>query len=193
LIQAREIYASLPETEPRKIGMSDFYLGKIGFSKRSFRRSAEYLTSALDYFERGEEKDKSPRLITLALLVQALESVGKSDEATKYCVAIGKESPLSPDQEYLPLFRMAPQYPGDMLSAGKEGFVDVEFTVDEQGFVRNPGVVNRFVNGKKRSRVTSFDKAALDAVAGFRYAPRFENGEAVVAEGVTTRISFMLE
>lgn len=193
LVQAREIYASLPDPAPRKIGLSDFYLGKISFAKRSYRRSAEYLSSALGYFDADDEQARSSRLITMGLLVQALESVGKSEEATQYCVAIGKERPLTPNQEYLPVFRMAPEYPSSMLASGREGFVDIEFTVDESGFVRDPTVMLSLVDGKRRSRIGSFDKAALDAVMRFRYAPRFEDGEAVVAEGVTTRISFMLE
>ena len=59
--------------------------------------------------------------------------------------------------------------------------------------MQDPVVVTRKVNGKKRSRPSDFDKAAIDAVKRFRYAPRFVDGEAVATEDVKTRISFALE
>ena len=119
-----------------------------------------------------------------------------------HCLAVGRESPARPDQDYVPLFRMAPVYPTMMLAQGIEGHVDFEFTIDENGFVRDAVVVGEVADGRPdlvRARVgtsqedRSFQNAARAAVERFRYAPRFVDGEAVAVDGVKTRISFRIE
>lgn len=191
--EARDIYASLPEPATQNVGMAKFYLGKMEFTDQDFRHSSEHLESALSDFESPGDANQAMRLLTRALLVRVYEHRGLTDQATQHCVAIGRESQLSPDQDYLPLFRVPPSYPASMLRAGKSGNVDLAFTVDENGFVQDPVVVARKVNGKERSRPNDFDKAAIDAVKRFRYAPRFVDGEAVATAGVKTRISFTIE
>jgi len=190
---AREIYASLPEPKTQNVALADFYLGKMEFTERDYRHSSEYLESALTGFEAPGDANQALRLLTRALLVQAYEHRGLSDEATQHCVAIGRDSQISPNQDYEPIFRVAPMYPASMLRAGRSGYVDIEFTVDEHGFVREPAVIARKVSGKERTSSSAFDKVALDAVNAFRYAPKFVDGEAVAATGVKTRISFTIE
>ena len=193
MTEARDIYAALPEPATQNVGMANFYLGKMEFTERDFRKSSTYLESALVDFEAPGDANQALRLLTRALLVQTYEHRGLTDEATQHCIAIGRESQLSPDQDYEPLFRVAPMYPPSMLRGGKSGHVDLEFTIDENGFVREPAVIAREINGKERSRSSDFDKAAMDAVKRFRYAPKFEGGEAVAVAGVKTRISFKIE
>jgi len=190
---ARDIYASLPEPKTQNVALADFYLGKMEFTDRDYRNSSKFLESALTGFEAPGEANHALRLLTRALLVQAYEHRGLTAEATQHCVAIGREKQISPDQDYEPLFRVAPMYPMSMLRAGRSGLVDIEFTVDENGFVREPVVIARKVSGKDRTSASDFDKAALDAVKRFRYAPRFVDGEAVAANDVKTRISFTIE
>lgn len=191
--EARDIYAALPEPATQNVGMANFYLGKMEFTDQDYRDSSRYLESALDGFDAPGDANQTFRLLTRALLVQAYEHRGLTDEATQHCIAIGRESQFSPDQDYKPLFRVAPMYPTSMLRAGKSGHVDLEFTIDETGFVREPAVIAREINGKERKRSSDFDDAAMDAVKRFRYAPKFEDGEAVAVAGVKTRISFTIE
>lgn len=193
MIEARDIYAALPQPETLNVGMAHFYLGKMDFTKQRYRTSSEHLESALERFSGPEDTNRALRLLARALLVQTYEHRNLTEQATQHCVAIGRESQLSPDQDYLPIFRVAPMYPMSMLRAGKSGHVDLEFVIDENGFVQKPIVVARQVNGKERSRSSDFDKAAMDAVERFRYAPKFEDGEAVAVAGVKTRISFAIE
>ena len=89
-------------------------------------------------------------------------------------------------REHRPLFQQAPDYPLDMLATRREGFVDVGFTVDKDGFVQNPVVL-------KQTGGQSFEQAALDAVEQFRYAPKFVNGSAVETRFVKTRVTFNIE
>ena len=73
-----------------------------------------------------------------------------------------------------------------MLRAGKEAYVDFEFSVDEEGFVRTPVVT-------ELSGDDAFIKAATEAVLTFRYAPRMVDDEAVVTEGIKARINFRMQ
>jgi len=183
--EAREIYVQRLGDESRQAGMASFYLGKSELAFRNFRIATQHFLNALDGFEGEDALDTQLEMITHAFLVQTYESRGLSDEATEHCLAIGANSMTSPDQDYQPLFRKAPKYPSDMLSRRKEGYVDVRFTVDASGFVRNPVVLYRTDK--------SFDKATIDAVERFRYAPRFEDGEPVAVADVKTRITFKIE
>jgi TonB family protein len=167
-------------------GVAAFYLGKFAHYQRKNKMATDYLYSALDGFGGDDEDSRKFQLHARAMLVAVLESRGRSDEATEHCIAIGRLSQVRPDQDYLPLFRQAPRYPPELLGRGREGFVEVSFTVDELGFVRDPKVINEGDDHR------GFAEAALKAVERFRYAPRFEDGEAVAVEGVKTRITFEL-
>ena len=198
---ARKIFVAEYGADDANVGMADLYLGKISFSSSRHKQAARYLEEALATFVGDSGSMKSLRLITRALLVDAYESRGKTDLATPHCVAIGAESEFSPDQDYTPIFRLAPQYPVELLAQGVEGFVDLEFTVDVNGFVQNPqvlqskpGTLPRRGSIRKlgRGEDASFEAAAMEAVNRFRFAPRFVEGEAVAVDGVKTRISFQL-
>ncbi len=181
---AREIYSAELGEDSQKAGLAAFYLGKTEMAARNFKTATSHFLTALQGFDSGDADDKKYELTARAFLVKAYEQRGMSDEATEHCVAIGADSMMSPDQDYQPLFRMVPVYPRDMRSSRTEGFVDIRFTVDENGFVKNPVVV--------QSTNESFEQAALDAIQRFRYAPRFEDGKAVAVDGVKTRAGFRI-
>jgi len=182
--EAREIYVQHLGDESHQAGISSFYLGKSELASRNFKTATEHFLNALNGLRGEDARLIQSEMITHAYLVKAYESRGMSDEATEHCLAIGANSMVSPDQDYQPLFRKMPKYPSDMRSRRKEGYIDISFTVDASGFVRNPVVLYRTDK--------SFEKAAIDAVKGFRYAPRFEDGEPVAVDGIKTRITFKL-
>lgn len=181
LEDAYEIYSELEGADSQSAGLAAFYAGKVEFGQRKHTRATEWFLAALQ----GLAGDTQYEGYVRAYLVKTYESRNMSDEATEHCIAIGAITPVDPNQDYLPLFRMAPKFPTDMLARSKEGYVDFEFTVDENGFVRDPVVI-------KREGGKSFKKEALAAVQRFRYAPRFEDGEPVAVEGVKTRITFQI-
>ena len=183
---ARDGFLTTGGSDDFRAGVAAYYLAKVHFSRRKLKDSTTYLLAALAGFQRDDDASVQYQLHTRAFLVQVYEYRGKSDLATEHCVAIGRLSKLRADQDYLPLFRVAPRYPQEMLSRGSEGFVDVAFTVDELGFVRNPEVIRTGPGDR------GFKKVAIDAVERFRYAPRFEDGEAVSVDNVKTRITFEL-
>lgn len=90
-----------------------------------------------------------------------------------------------PDGEMIPIVKVAPTYPQRAIPRGLEGYVLLEFTVDEQGRVVDPRVVEAEPRGV-------FDRAALKAVQRFKYKPRILHGEPVRVHGVLHRITFEL-
>lgn len=90
------------------------------------------------------------------------------------------------DGEYLPIYRVPPQYPRKALFDRVEGWVVVEFTIGTQGEVKSPRVVDANPRG-------IFDQAALDAVRRFRFKPRSVAGTPVEVQGVQNRIRFKLK
>ncbi|GHA90905.1 energy transducer TonB [Cognatilysobacter bugurensis] len=63
-----------------------------------------------------------------------------------------------------PIKRVEPQYPPEAARAGTQGFVEVEFVVDEAGKVKSVSVVNA-----KPSR--TFESSAVRAVKQWTFAP----------------------
>ena len=88
-------------------------------------------------------------------------------QADSAAVPAGVES-----RDLLALVTPAPEYPVEALHSGLEGWVEVEFTVDERGATGDV-----LVAGAEPAGV--FDAAATAAVAGWRYLPRVVNGRAV--------------
>ncbi len=90
------------------------------------------------------------------------------------------------DDEYLPVFRVPPQYPSQALFDRVEGWVVVEFTIGTQGEVKAPRVVDSTPKGV-------FEQAALSAVKRFRFKPRTIAGTPIEVQGVQNRIRFSLK
>ena len=80
--------------------------------------------------------------------------------------------------------RINPQYPRNELLAGVEGWVKVRFTVEPDGSVSSPKVVE-----SKPPRV--FDSSALRAIKKWKFKPKVVNGIAVSQDG-TQIIEFKL-
>ena len=203
---ALEYFRTQGEAGRKATGLSLYYLGKIDFVQGKAKRSAELLTDALTKLSTEDPESRAYSLLIHALLVRIYEQQNKSELATEHCVAIGRDSQFRPDQDYLPLFRVPPRYPSALLKSRIQGYVDFEFTVDENGIVRNAEVTSEVQDGKQvrgtpnsvagnlglLPRERSFAAAARAAVERFRYAPRFVDGVAVATEGVEARIRFEL-
>lgn len=90
------------------------------------------------------------------------------------------------DGEYLPIVKVAPQYPSRAQSRGIEGWVLLRFTVTETGAVVDPEVIDAEPSG-------IFDNAAKKAVLRFKYKPRVIDGKPHRVPGVEHLITFELE
>lgn len=90
------------------------------------------------------------------------------------------------DGEYLPIVKVAPQYPPRAQSRGIEGWVLLRFTVTNTGAVTDPVVVDSEPPGV-------FDSAAKKAVLRFKYKPRVVDGKPEPVQGVEHLITFQIE
>jgi protein TonB len=89
------------------------------------------------------------------------------------------------DGEFLPIVKVAPQYPSRAASRGIEGYVILSYTVTKQGTVQNPVVVDA-------NPENIFNKAAIKSALRYKYKPRVVDGEPQAVHGVKTRITFRL-
>ena len=87
------------------------------------------------------------------------------------------------DGDTLAIVRVLPRYPSRALSRGIEGWVLLEFAVDELGLAVNPVVIESEPPG-------IFDRAATSAVKRWKYRPMIEDGRPRMRPGVRQLISF---
>lgn len=84
-----------------------------------------------------------------------------------------------------PVYRIQPQYPQNALRRGIEGFVVLEFDVDEAG---RP--LNIVVSYAEPERV--FNNSAMKAVEKWRYDPIGESGQPEYKKNVLARLTFKI-
>ena len=99
---------------------------------------------------------------------------------------IGQWSPgdASSEGDVIPIVRIDPQWPREALIEGKEGWVEVEFTILPDGSVEDPVVIN-----SEPPRL--FDRSAIRAILRWKFKPRIVDGEAV-SRRAAQRIDFIL-
>ena len=84
--------------------------------------------------------------------------------------------------ELLPVLKVAPRYPRSEQLQGRMGFTDLEFTVSDEGYVRDIHVTS--------SSNPNFAKTSYKAAIKFRYAPRPAK---TLSFGVKNRFTYVLE
>jgi periplasmic protein TonB len=89
------------------------------------------------------------------------------------------------DGDALPIVKVTPAYPARALERGIEGYVLLQFTIDELGRVVDASVIDAQPRGV-------FDGAALKAVERFKYKPRVVDGRAIPVTGVQHLLTFNL-
>ena len=98
----------------------------------------------------------------------------------------GLSGASSSDGEYLPIVKIAPQYPRSAAQHGIEGYVVLEFTVTTLGTVKDVKVIE-----SEPARI--FDSAAIAAAKKFKYKPKVVNGKPIEVTGVRNIIRFEME
>lgn len=89
------------------------------------------------------------------------------------------------DGDALAIVRVLPRYPSRALSRGVEGWVLLEFAIDELGQAIEPIIVDADPKGM-------FGRAAISAVKKWKYRPMIEDGRPAVRYGVRQLISFQI-
>jgi protein TonB len=108
------------------------------------------------------------------------------DISPQMSVDSGLSGASSSDGEYLPIVKIAPQYPRSAAQRGIEGYVVLEFTVTTLGTVTDVKVI-------EAEPANIFNQAAISAAQKFKYKPKVVDGKPVEVTGVRNIIRFELE
>ena len=81
------------------------------------------------------------------------------------------------------------------LDESLEGWTHIQFTVDEEGAVVDPVVLDNCAGASLETCTESdvFDETSLAAIRQFEFEPRTENGVAVATPGVQYVFRFQLQ
>ena len=184
--KAHGIYRAQKDAPAAKIGEASLTLGIYHGERGELEKAQKYLGEALEAVAPATASLNDFHVEARMYLAAMLETNGMRDQATDHLVAIGKLLESSSDFDpKRPMIRQAPNYPAPALSKGHTGYVDLAFTVDQNGFVVDPEVIT-FAGSE------TFEEAALAAVLKFRYVPKFVAGNAVAQYGMSTRITFSI-
>ena len=175
LKQVDEYYTeNLPENSVERV-KADFLVAAFAQGKKQYNKAIKRLNRIVNVFDNALSFDHQAELSAHSKLVHLYELKGQSEEATKHCIAIAKMVPWKENQEQTPLYRENPDYPLSKVKQRRSGYVQMEFDVTPTGFVENISVL-KSVGG------VAFEKEALKAIEKWRYAPKFEDGRAVLAK-----------
>jgi len=186
---AQVIFSALEDQQSSLyLAQTNFALGNYQIRLLNFEEAVDTLLAALNTFSTISTTDEIT-LNTHISLIHAYERLGQRDEATRHCLSIAVARPFELGQDYLPVYSLA-AYPNSESSRGgplsrritAEGFTRVTFTVDKEGFVVDPEVLES--EGSSR-----FPAESLRVIREFRYAPRMVNGEAVDTPDVEYRFT----
>ncbi|WP_404340860.1 inositol polyphosphate kinase family protein [Pseudoalteromonas mariniglutinosa] len=160
---------NLPEDSVERI-KSDFLVASYAQGNKKYNQAIERLTRVVNAFDNNLNYDHNAELTAHSILIGLYEKQGKSEKATKHCLAIAKMVPWKENQEQTPLYRVDPKYPHNKVQFRRDGSVEMEFEVNTAGFVKN-------INVLKSQGGIAFEKVAKEAVKQWRYAPKFKNGK----------------
>lgn len=89
---------------------------------------------------------------------------------------------MAAEGDVIPIVRIEPQYPREALVEGISGWVEIEFTIEADGSVSDPRIVD--ANPKRM-----FDRNAIRAIYKWKFKPRIVDGKPV-ARRATQRLEF---
>lgn len=171
---AFEKYGLLFDKPDARTGLAAFWRGKSAEKRGSSSGAEKRYLEALEIFEQASTDGADEELMAHTYLIKLYEDRGKSDEATLHCQAISHLRPLVGVDGAKPLYKKQLVYPRSAELAKRSGYVLMNFTVTTFGTVTNATIV-KSEGGKKGE----FERAALDAVTNYRYAPAVQDGELI--------------
>ncbi|MCE0492513.1 energy transducer TonB [Vibrio salinus] len=92
---------------------------------------------------------------------------------------------LADNRQLMPVYRVEPNYPTRALRRNIEGYVIVQFDINEEGRPFNV----RVIESKPKN---IFNREALRAVKRWKYQPSIDNGQPSVVKGQQTKVEFRI-
>lgn len=177
LAGAARTYDRLARTD--KLALARYWLGHRHLDDERYRDAIKPMSAVVA----ANPGDRELVLMARAKLVEVFERLGERDRATEHCLAIGSARGFTRPERYKPLYVPDPVYPQELGPDAGIGSVTVEFTVDAEGYVRHPLVVDTRGGG-------AFASAALALAEGIRYAPQFVDDQPLAVPGVRHTVVF---
>ena len=89
------------------------------------------------------------------------------------------------DGEATPIVRIEPKYPIQAARDGKEGWVQLSFTINALGGVEDVKII-------KAQPKRIFDKEAKRALRKWKYKPKIVDGKPLIQKGMTVQLDFKM-
>lgn len=159
----------------------DYLSGMNAIKHENYERGERKLLEALATAKQEQAPDNLVRRIHAGLVIAA-QKLGKEEMATNHSVAVARLNAANAEKGMQAIYTEVLDYSQALGQRTAWGGVTVEFTVDEEGFVKDP----TFVAGPE-----SLKTVALRTVKNFRYAPQVQGGELVATSGVRYKFEFV--
>ncbi len=178
ILEQRQAQASID------YGIGLYAKGLYELIRRDFDSAVISLNAALSILSQSAS-DGGYTINVRRTLVELHHKQNKPDLATEHVLAIGRAYAHQGDVQRQLIFSPAMKFPRHLLREGEVGWVELLSDVDESGFTVNTRLT-------RASGDDAFDKAAIAAAAGYRYAPRFVDGQATYTKDVRQRIQLRI-
>ena len=172
ITDARKILRSYFDAGSRSnLVRANLILGDYFLKTKQYEQAVEPLLTALQWLSHYPKADLTLQI--RVALIEAYENLGMSEESTEHCLSIGSSRRVRGNERLRPLYTVELDTAELAEASYKGNDLRVAFTVDKEGFVRDPVVIGNVDNEILKTHL-------LHAVRKFRFAPRFVDGDAVV-------------
>lgn len=154
-------------------------LARKRVEERKREEQAEQQRQRLDTEKRQREAEQQRVAQEQAQQAQRAEQARVAAERAR------QQAAAADSRQYLPLSKEAPDYPQRALDKELEGDCTVEYSVNPQGRVENPKVLD--------GCHPLFMRPSLAAANTFRYQPRIVNGQAVTVPAVRNTFHYRIK
>ncbi|MBP5969725.1 energy transducer TonB [Pseudomonas iridis] len=175
-----EAVRPLAEPKPQAPKVEQAALARKRVEARKREQQAEQQRQQTEARKRADAAAQQRLAQQQAAQQQANQARQQAQQAER-----GRQQALADSRQYLPLSKEAPAYPERALDKNIEGDCSVEYTVNPQGRVEHPKVLD--------GCHPLFIRPSLAAAQTFRYQPRIVEGVAVSVPAVRNTFHYRIK
>ncbi|VVO22565.1 hypothetical protein PS718_04331 [Pseudomonas fluorescens] len=170
----------LAEPKPQAPKVEQAALARKRVEERKREQQAEQQRQQTEERKRADAATQQRLAQQQAAQQQANQAQQQAQQAER-----ARQQALADSRQYLPLSKEAPEYPERALDKNIEGDCSVEYTVNPQGRVEHPKVLD--------GCHPLFIRPSLAAAQTFRYQPRIVEGVAVSVPAVRNTFHYRIK